>query len=275
MMRILFCGDIVGKAGRKVVCDNLPMLKQAHSLDFIIVNGENAAHGFGLTEKICHELFMAGIDVITTGNHVWDKVEMLSYIVREPRVLRPLNYPDGTPGKGLNVFTSDSGHTVMVANTMGRLFMEPMESPLHSLMPHMPNGMPADLHMDAIIVDMHAEASSEKYALGHFLDGHVSLVVGTHTHIPTADHHIMVKGTAFQCDAGMCGDYDSVIGMDKNAAMDRFAGHLPRSRLVPAEGVATLCGVVVETDEKTGLAKSIQPLRVGGKLSPIAPSRHS
>ena len=271
-MKVLFLGDIVGRAGRDAVVAELPRLREQLGLDFVVVNGENAAHGFGISPKICDELFDVGVDVITGGNHSWDRAEILTYIDEEPRLLRPANFPPGTPGKGTGVYESRGGHRVLVINIMCRLFMESLDNPFEALDRALPDGLPFDVGMDFVLVDMHGEATSEKYGIGHFSDGRASLVVGTHTHVPTGDAHILENGTAYQTDAGMCGDYDSIIGMDKDAALSRFLGHLPKPRLSPAEGEATVCGTVVETDPKTGLAVSIQPLRVGGKLARAWPS---
>jgi hypothetical protein len=269
-MRLLFCGDIVGRSGRDVLIEHMPRLRKELGLDFVIANGENAAGGFGITEKICQDLYGAGIDAITTGNHVWDQRETSAFIDRHPRLLRPQNYPTGTPGKGSNVYQTANGKKVMVVNIMGRLFMEPLDDPFAGLEKELSTQRMAGT-VDAIIVDVHAEASSEKMAMGHICDGRVSLVVGTHTHIPTADAMILPKGTAYQTDAGMCGDYDSVIGMDKALPIARFTRKLPTDRLFASQGPGTLCAVFVETDDKTGLARRISPLRVGGKLSPQMP----
>ena len=224
-MKLLFCGDIVGRSGRDVVTDNLPRLRGELDLDFVIANGENAAGGFGITEKICNELFEAGVDAISGGNHSWDQREALNVIEREPRLLRPHNYPAGTPGRGAAVFTARGGRKVMLLNVMGRLFMDPLDDPFacveRELARHTLGGS-----VQAIVLDVHAEATSEKMAMGHFVDGRVSLCVGTHTHVPTADTMILPGGTAYQSDAGMCGDYDSVIGMDKAAPIKRFTGRL-------------------------------------------------
>jgi len=266
-MRLLFLGDIVGRSGRDAVLERLPGLIERHGVDFTIVNAENAAHGFGLTAAIADSLFEAGADVLTTGNHVWDQRELLGYIDREPRILRPANYPAGTPGRGALMATSRNGHQVLVVNLMCRLFMDALDDPFAAI-----DGLLADMAMpreaDAIVVDIHGEASSEKMAMGHHLDGRSSLVVGTHTHVPTADAQILPGGTAYQTDAGMCGDYDSVIGMKKAPALLRFVSKLPGERLSPAEGPGTLCGVVVDTDPQTGLATSIRPVRLGGRLLP-------
>ncbi len=270
-MKILFLGDIVGKPGRLVVMDNLPRLIDHLKVDFCIVNGENAAHGFGINAKICEDLFAVGVDVITLGNHAWDKAEIIPYIRDEPRLIRPDNFGDKYPGKGSGVFQTKSGENILVINVMCRLFMEALDNPFTSLDKLLPEMTPGDCGLDAVVVDMHGEATSEKYAIGHFCDGRASLVVGTHTHVPTADHHILNSGTAYQSDAGMCGDYDSIIGMNKQSALGRMLGELPKPRLKPAEGEGTLAGTLIETDIKTGLAKNIKPIRIGGSLSTLLP----
>ena len=265
-MKVLFCGDVVGQSGRAVINQHLAGLRHRLDLDFVIVNGENAAHGFGITEKICNEIFDAGADAITTGNHVWDRREIMNAIGDEPRLLRPLNYPDGTPGSGLGVFPAGGGRTVMIIHPMGRLFMDALDDPFAAVDRALANHR-LGASVDCIVTDMHAEATSEKIAMGHHLDGRVSLVVGTHTHVPTADAQILSGGTAYQTDAGMCGDYDSVIGMAKETALARFTSKLPTGRLEPADGEATLCAVYLETDDETGLARRVAPLRVGGRLA--------
>jgi metallophosphoesterase (TIGR00282 family) len=269
-MRLLFCGDLVGRAGRDVVVERLPALRRELGLDLVIANAENAAGGFGITQKICTDLYAAGVDCVTTGNHVWDQKETVSFIGGDPRLLRPVNFPAGTPGKGSGIYQTARGRKVMVANIMGRLFMDPLDDPFHAadqlLKTHIMGG-----NVDAVVIDFHAEATSEKMALGHFLDGRVSLVVGTHTHVPTADTMILPGGTAYQSDAGMCGDYDSVIGMEKAAPVARFVRKLPTERLSAAQGPATLCGIFVETDDASGLAKRVEPVRLGGKLSQTVP----
>lgn len=271
-MKVLFLGDIVGRAGRAVVTGNVPRLRKQLSLDFVIANGENAAHGFGINRKICDELFEAGVDVITGGNHSWDQVEAASFIDEEPRLLRPENFQGHHPGRGHGVFSTASGLRVLVVNVLCRLFMDLYDNPFPVLERLVADANPSDAGFDAVIVDVHGEASSEKTIIGHVLDGRASLVVGTHTHVPTADARILAGGTGYQTDAGMCGDYDSVIGMDKTAAVGRMLGEIPRPRLEPADGEATLCGVVVETDPKTGLAETIRPVRIGGALSTAWPS---
>lgn len=270
-MRLLFLGDVMGRSGRDAVTGRLPALRRELSLDFVVANGENAAAGFGLTGKICDAMFDAGVDVITGGNHSWDQREIVAYISQQPRLLRPENYPAGTPGRGAAVFAVPGGRKVMVVNVMTRLFMDPLDCPFAALNRVLPKGGPRAGGADAVIVDVHGEATSEKMALGHWADGRASMVVGSHSHVPTADAHILSGGTAYQTDAGMCGDYDSVIGMEKGPAVDRFVRKLRGERLSPADGEATLCGVFVETDDATGLATHVAPIRQGGKLFPRWP----
>ena len=263
-MRILFLGDVVGRSAREAVIKQIPEIRRNFSLDFVIVNGENAAGGFGITEKICEDFFSSGIDCITTGNHVWDQKELFDYIKDENRLLRPINYPEETPGKGFEIFPNQLGR-VLVVNVMGRLFMESLDDPFNAIEKVLDEN-PLGIACDAIIIDIHAETTSEKTAMGHFCDGRVSLVVGTHTHIPTADHQILPYGTAYQTDAGMCGDYDSVIGMEKTEPIRRFVEKTPGGRFNPAQGSPTLCGVIVETSPD-GLSEAIEPFRLGGILS--------
>jgi metallophosphoesterase (TIGR00282 family) len=265
-MRLLFLGDVIGRSGRDVVMSRLPEIRERLAIDFVTVNAENSAHGFGITPKICDEFFAAGIDVLTLGNHAWDQREIMPYIDGEPRLLRPLNYPAGTPGRGVGLFPATRGRKVMVAQVMGRLFMDPLDDPFAALQRELSRIALGGGGADAIFVDVHAEASSEKMAIGHFLDGRVSMVVGSHSHIPTADAQILPGGTAYQTDAGMCGDYDSVIGMKKDAAVFKYVRKIPGDRLSPADGPGTLCGVMVETDDRTGLAARIAPLRLGPRL---------
>ncbi len=269
-MRLLFCGDIVGRPGREAIIENLPRLRARLGLDFVIVNGENAAAGFGITEKICNDLFAAGVDVISGGNHMWDQREAVDVIAREPRILRPQNYPSGTPGRGAAVYDAGDGRKVLVLNVMGRLFMDALDDPFACVDRELAKQR-LGATVQAIVVDMHAEATSEKMAMGHYLDGRVTLCVGTHTHVPTADAMILPGGTAYQTDAGMCGDYDSVIGMDKAVPIARFTRKLPTERLSAARGTGTLCAVYVEVDKGSGLARRIAPVRLGGRLSPTLP----
>lgn len=264
-MRLLFLGDIIGRSGREVTERHVPNLRKLLKLDVVVANGENAAAGFGITGQICQAFYQLGVDVITTGNHIWDQKETVSGIQKDPRLIRPANFPPGTPGKGSYLHQTPKGEKILVINVMGRLYMETLDDPFAAvekeLSAHRLGGSVA-----AIMVDFHAEASSEKMAMGHYLDGRVSAVVGTHTHVPTADAQILPGGTAYQTDAGMCGDYNSVIGMDKTAPIQRFTKKLPTDRLTPALGQGTLCGVFIETDPTTGLAKIIQPVRLDGRL---------
>lgn len=269
-MRLLYLGDVVGRSGRDAVQEYMPRLRQELKVDAVIINGENAAHGFGLNVRITQELLEAGADVITLGNHAWDQREMLSYIDKQPRLVRPANYPQGTPGRGACIHTTERGKKLLVIQVMGRLFMDPLDDPFAVLQQEF-GRFRLGATVDAIVVDVHAEATSEKYAMGHFCDGRVTLVVGSHTHVPTADHTILPGGTAYQTDAGMCGDYDSVIGMKKEGAISKFVRKIPGERLAPAEGAATICGVFVESDDRTGLAKRVEPVRLGGRLSQIVP----
>lgn len=268
-MRLLFMGDIVGRSGRDALIAELPSLRRELGLDFVVVNGENAAGGFGITAAICDEIFDAGADVITLGNHSWDQREALVHIERESRLVRPANYPSGTPGRGAALVEAASGAQVLVVNALGRVFMEALDCPFEAVEKQI-SACPLGEGADAIIVDMHAEATSEKMAMGHYCDGRVSLVVGTHSHVPTADAQVLPGGTAYQTDAGMCGDYNSVIGMEKDEPLNRFVTRIPSGRFQPALGPATLCGVFVET-ESSGLARRIEPVRVGGRLSQVLP----
>ncbi len=268
-MNLLFIGDIVGKPGRDVVAAELPRLRRDLKLDFVIANGENAAGGFGLTRAVADEFFALGIDVISTGNHWADQKEIYGVIAQEDRILRPANYPKGTPGRGANLYAVPGGGSVLVINVMGRVFMDPLDDPFAAVERELA-ACPLGEAADAIVVDVHAEASSEKMAMGHFCDGRASLVVGTHTHVPTADAQILPGGTAFQGDAGACADYDSVIGMDKAEPLRRFTTKMPSSRYAPATGPATLCAVFVATGAN-GLATRIEPVRTGGRLMPAMP----
>ena len=271
-MRILFLGDLVGRSGRDAVTEALPGLRRDLALDLVVVNAENASHGFGLAPEMARALLSAGADAITLGNHSWDRREIIPYIETEPRLLRPLNYPPGTPGRGAQVIEMRDGRRVLVMNAMGRLFMDALDDPFRGVQAAIAaHRMGLGGTVSAILLDFHAEASSEKLAMGHSFDGKVSLVVGTHTHIPSADHQILPGGTAYMTDAGMCGDYDSVIGMEKGGASLRFWKKVPGERLAPAEGEATISGLFVETDDATGLARNVAPLRMGGRLSQAMP----
>ena len=270
-MRILFLGDVVGRTGRESVAAALPGLRQTLGLDLVVVNAENASHGFGLAPDMAEALFVAGADVLTLGNHAWDRKEIIPYLADHPQLLRPLNFPPGTPGGGSVVVSLADGRRALVLQAMGRLFMDPLDCPFRTTA-ELLGKYRLGTTVTAIVADFHAEATSEKMAYAHSFDGQVSFVVGTHTHCPSADGQILPGGTAFQSDAGMCGDYDSVIGMVKEPAAIRFWRKMPGERLAPAEGPATLCGVFVETDDATGLARRIAPLRQGGRLAPAMPA---
>ena len=270
-MRLLFLGDIVGRSGRKAVLDTLPGLVERYNLDFVIVNGENAAGGFGITESICQSILDAGADVITTGNHVWDQKEALVFFQRQDAILRPINYPEGTPGKGANVYEARNGARVLVINVMGQVFMNVLHDPFLTVQ-HVLEQYPLKQLVDVIVIDIHAEATSEKQGMAHYVDGRVSLVIGTHTHVPTSDYQILPNGTGFMSDSGMCGDYDSVIGMNKEEPVQRFLSKISTSKFEPAAGEVTICGLAAEIDEKNGLPTKLEPLRIGGRLSNRTPS---
>ena len=269
-MKILFLGDIVGRAGRDGLAKHLPDLKTRLKPDVTIVNVENAAAGFGVTDKLAKEFFALGTDVLTTGNHVWDQRELVGSIEQEPRLLRPLNYPEGTPGRGHYIHALPNGKKILVANVMGRLFMEPVLDDPFVTTEKLLSQYRLGQNIAAIFIDFHGETTSEKMAFGHVVDGRVSAVVGTHTHVPTADDQILPKGTAYQTDAGMCGDYDSVIGMKKELSIWKFTRKIPGERMTPAEGEATVCGTLIAVDDATGLAKEITAVRAGGRLKQTA-----
>jgi len=269
-MRILFLGDIVGRSGRDAFVERVPGLRAQLALDLVVVNGENASHGFGLAPDMARAFLAAGADVITLGNHAWDRREIIPYLEEERRIIRPINFPPGTPGHGAVVVEVPGNRRALVVNAMGRLFMDPLDDPFRAIQAELARH-PLGRSVQATILDVHCEATSEKQAFGHSFDGLASLVIGTHTHVPTADYQILPGGTAYQTDAGMCGDFDSVIGMQKGGAALRFWRKMPGERLAPAEGEATLCGLFVETDDATGLALRVAPLRVGGRLSQAMP----
>lgn len=270
-MKLLFLGDVMGRAGRAAVAERLPKLRTDWGLDFVVVNGENASSGVGLTPEHARDLLAAGADCLTLGDHAFDQKDMLQFIETEPRILRPLNYAKVAPGKGSRLFTATGGRKVLVLQALGQVFMKrPFDDPFSAveavLKTHPLGGM-----AQAIVVDIHAEATSEKMAMGHWCDGRASLVVGTHTHVPTGDAQILPAGTAYLTDAGMCGDYNSVIGMDKAEPLRRFITGMPKTRFEPAVGEATLSGVYVETDDRTGKAKRVVMVRVGGRLQESRP----
>ena len=267
-MKLLYLGDIVGRSGRLAVIERLPALRESLALDFVVVNAENSAAGFGCTPRIADELFAAGADCITLGDHAFDQKEMLQHIDKEPRIVRPLNFAKTAPGQGARLFDAPRGKKVLVAQALGRVFMNrPFDDPFSAFETAV-RKHPLGAGADAVILDIHAEATSEKVAIGHYFDGRASLVVGTHTHVPTADTMILDKGTAYQTDAGMCGDYGGVIGMDKGEPLRRFITGMQAGRFTPGEGEASLSGVFVETDDRTGRAVKAAPFRSGGRLSP-------
>ena len=266
-MKILICGDIVGKSGRQIIQEQVPILIEKKKIDFVIVNGENAANGFGITKKICDDLYSSGVDVITSGNHIWDQKEIIEHIESDKRLLRPCNYPVGTPGLGYGAYELKDGSTVVVINVMCRLFMDVIDDPFKSV-DEILTFIDKKISNAIIILDIHGESTSEKMALAHFFDGRLTAVVGTHTHIPTADQHILEKGTFYQTDLGMCGDYDSVIGMKKNLSIQKFTNKFLKSRLETATGQGTLCGVLIEIDNQTKIVNDFSQVIIGGKLNP-------
>lgn len=269
-MRILFVGDVVGRAGRTVLAEKLPGLVADWKLDCVIVNGENSAGGFGITEQIYNDFVDLGADAVTLGNHAWDQREALVFIERAPRLIRPINFPQGTPGRGAAMIEAKNGARVLVINAMGRIFIDPLDDPFAAIEREL-SACALKSGADAIVIDLHAEVTSEKQAMGCFVDGRASLVVGTHTHAPTADYRILPGGTAFMSDAGMTGDYDSVIGMVKDEPLGRFLRRIPSAKFEPAMGPATFCGIAVETDDATGLAARVAAVRLGPHLEESVP----
>lgn len=270
-MRILFLGDVVGHDGRRAVVQTLPDFIRRHSVDFTVIDGDNAAHGFGLTSGVCKDFFEAGADVITTGNHGFAQADFHPYLNVEPRVLRPANLPAGAPGSGCGFYRLKDGRAVAVMHLQARTFMDMTENPFLTAR-DWTERVRLGIDVQANLIDVHGEATSEKMALGHYCDGKVSFVVGTHTHIPTADAQILNGGTAYMTDAGMCGCFDSVIGMDKEEPIRRFVTNMRRDKYTPAKGDVTVCGAFVETDDKTGLAQKICAVRYGGRLEESLPS---
>lgn len=271
-MRILFLGDVIGRPGREALAAHLPGLISDHAVDFTVVNGENSAHGHGITENTFRDIVHAGADVVTLGNHTFDQKQAIPLLNDDDRCLRPVNYPPGTPGRGAFLFETRRGARVLVGNVMGRLFMNPpLDDPFRAA-DAMLEGMELGVVADAAVIDFHAETTAETMCFGAHLDGRASLVVGTHTHVPTADHQILPGGTAYQTDAGMCGDYDSSIGMNREVPMHQFLHGWRDGRMEVADGPVTLCGVVVDVSDRTGLAERVAPLRLGGRLEPIEPA---
>ena len=262
-MKIIFIGDIVGKAGRESINKNILILKEKYNPDVIIANAENAASGYGLTKKIALELFNLKIDVLTLGNHAWDQREMLSYIEERPNIIRAINYPKGVPGKGDFKLFLEDGRTIIVMQVMLRLFMGMSLDDPFALIKDKLKAEFLGSSCNAILIDMHGEATSEKNAFGHYVDGKVTAVLGTHTHVPTADAKILDNGTAYQTDVGMSGDYNSVIGMDKENPIHGFTkGYRVEGRFTPARGSATLCGAFIESNDTNGLAKKIESFQI-------------
>jgi metallophosphoesterase (TIGR00282 family) len=270
-MRIFFVGDIVGRSGRTLIYERLPNLIRDWKLDLVVANGENAAGGFGITETIYRELIDVGIDAITLGNHAWDQKEALVFIQRAPRLIRPINYPPGTPGRGTALIDAKNGARVLIVNAMARIFMDPLDDPFAAIDRELA-ACPLGRGADAVIIDFHGEATSEKQAMGFFCDGRTTLVVGTHTHVPTADLRILSGGTAYITDVGMTGDFNSIIGMAKEEPLQRFLRRISSARFEPASGPATLCGLALETDPATGLANRVAAVRLGGVLEESRPT---
>lgn len=266
-MRLLFCGDVVGRSGRDAILKYLPLLRGEYKPDCVVVNGDNAAGGFGITPSVCAEFFKAGADAITGGDHIWDQKDIPGYIAKEPRLLRPHNFPASVPGKGWYIIDTKEGKKVLLLHLLGQVFHKEYAPCPFACADEVLASYRLGKTVDAILVDVHAEASSEKNAIGVYLDGRVSAVVGSHTHVPTADARILPLGTAYQTDTGMCGDYhNTIIGFAKEAPLERFLSKMKKVRLQPATGEGTLCAVLIETDDNTGLAKTITPLMRGGAL---------
>ncbi len=271
-MKILFLGDVMGRGGRAAVVDAIPKMRDAWGLDFVVVNGENATRGMGLSGEHAKMMLDAGADVITLGDHAFDQKDMMAFCEQEPRIIRPLNFSKVAPGKGARVFTARRGQKVLVTQVLGQVFMKrPFDDPF-SAVDQVLRQFPLGGLVQATLVDVHCEATSEKMAMGHFCDGKASVVVGTHTHVPTGDAQILPAGTAFQSDAGMCGDYDSVIGMTKAEPLRRFITGMAKNRFEPAMGDVTVSGLYVETDDRTGKATRVEMVRHGGRLSQSGPS---
>ena len=271
-MKILYLGDVMGRAGRAAVTTHLPRLRKDWRLDFVVVNGENATGGMGLSGAHAKLLLDAGADVITLGDHAFDQKDMMTFIAQEPRIIRPMNFSKAAPGVGARVFNATNGRKVLVAQVLGQVFMKRAFDDPFSALDAILRQYPMGGQVSASLIDIHCEATSEKMAVGHFCDGRASIVVGSHTHVPTADAMILPRGTAYQSDAGMCGDYNSVIGMDKEEPLRRFITGMPKARFSPAMGEATLSGLYVETDDRTGKATRVEMVRQGGRLSATGPA---
>ena len=270
-MKTLFLGDVMGRAGRAAISENLPRLRAEWKLDFVVVNGENASSGAGLSAEHAKGILDAGADCVTLGDHAFDQKDMLSFIDHESRIVRPINFAEQAPGRGHRLFSDARGRKVLLLQVLGQVFMKRAFDDPFSAADAVLRAHPLGGQAQMILVDMHCEATSEKMGMGHFCDGRASLVVGTHTHVPTGDAQILPGGTGFLSDAGMCGDYNSVIGMDKAEPMRRFVTGMGKTRFQPALGEATLSGVYVETDDRTGKTTKIRMIRQGGRLEQAAP----
>lgn len=270
-MRILFLGDVMGRSGREAIARRLPSLREEWRLDFVVANGENATQGNGLTPAHAKDLLSSGIDCITLGDHAFDQRQMIQFAESEPRIVTPLNFARAAPGKGARVYTADRLKRILVVSALGRVFMkQPFDDPFLRVSQAL-DQHPLGSAVDAAIVDFHAEATSEKMAMGHWCDGRASLVAGTHTHVPTADAKILAEGTGYISDVGMCGDYNSVIGVRKEEPMRRFTTGMSGGKLEPSNGEASICGIFVETRPDSGLARRTAPIRVGGDLPQAGP----
>jgi metallophosphoesterase (TIGR00282 family) len=260
-MKLLFCGDVVGRSGRDAITQHVPKLRTEHGLDFVVVNGDNAAAGFGINQQICNDFFASGVDVITGGDHIWDQKDLIPMLASEKRLLRPQNFPEKTPGTGHSIYTLSTGKKILVLHLLGQVFHKEHSNCPFLIADQILQSQHLGKNIAAILVDFHAEATSEKTAMGQYLDGRVSVVVGSHTHIPTHDARVLRKGTAYQTDAGMCGDYNSVIGFKADAPIERFLTKVSKARLEPAGEEGTLCGLLVEIDDTTGLAGKCQAVQ--------------
>jgi len=268
-MKILFLGDVAGPSGCKAVQGYLPQIKKKNKIDFVIANGENASEaGVGITEKNAEDMFNAGVNVITGGNHIWNQKETIEHITKEKRLLRPENLVEGTPGKGFEIYSAPSGEKIAVLNLMGNIFMKECEN-VFKTAEKIFNKFRLKRDADFMVVDFHGEITSEKMAMGHYLDGKATLVIGTHTHVPTSDFRVLENGTAYQSDAGMCGDYNSVIGMNKENSLKKFFKNKEAKRHFPSLGEATLSGIIVDGDLNTGLANSVKQFLFGGVLKEV------
>lgn len=270
-MKILFLGDIVGSAARVAVVERMPKLRADWGLDFVVVNGENCTNGMGLSGDHAQALLAAGVDCLTLGDHAFDQKDMMQYCEKDTRIIRPINFAKAAPGRGMRIFEDARGRRILVAQVLGQVFMKRAFDDPFSALDGVFNTHKLGGAIQASLIDVHCEATSEKMAMGHFCDGKASVVVGTHTHVPTGDAQILPAGTAFMSDAGMCGDYNSVIGMDKAEPMRRFVTGMNKGRFTPAKGDVTLSGIYVETDDKTGKATRVKMIRDGGRLEQSHP----